>query len=404
MNKKNNFDVCIVGGAGHVGLPLALVFAEKGMKVLINDINVKTIEIIKNGNLPFMEHDAEPLLKKALESDLLHFSSNPEDITKAKAVVITIGTPIDEFMNPIHKSITNCLEDLIPHFSDETLLILRSTVFPGTTDWLDGYLQKKGKKVKVAFCPERIVQGYAIKELQTLPQIVSGTTDEAQKLASELFSLISPKLVHLSPMEAEFAKLFSNAYRYIQFAATNQFFMMANSAGIDYHNVLKGIKEDYERARDIPGPGFAAGPCLFKDTMQLAAFSNNQFSLGNSAMLVNEGLVLYIIDELSKRFQLNKTTVGLLGMAFKANSDDTRSSLSYKLKKLLDFRAKDLLTTDPYVSTDPTISPLEEVVDKSDVLVLCAPHKIYQELDSKNTPILDIWGFYNQGLFIDNLK
>lgn len=399
QNTANNtkYDLAIVGGAGHVGLPLAIVFAHKGLKVLINDINKDSMDMISRGELPFMEHDAEPILKNVLKKDRLFFSSDPEDLKNARSVIITIGTPVDEFMNPVHTAIEKCLEPLIPHLADGGLLVLRSTVFPGTTEWLDKYLKSRGKNMNIAFCPERIVQGYAIKELQTLPQIVSGITKEAEKKASELFGNMSPKLVLLSPLEAEFAKLFSNAYRYIQFATSNQFFMMTNSAGVDYHRVLTGIKEDYERARDIPGPGFAAGPCLFKDTMQLAAFSNNQFTLGHDAMLVNEGLVMYMVEELSKHFKLEDTSVGLLGMAFKADSDDVRSSLSYKLKKLLSFHAKEAFTTDPYVTKDESLMPLDDVINKSDVLVLCVPHKDYNDLDTKGKPIMDVWGTLKKG-------
>ncbi len=389
-------DICVVGGAGHVGLPLALVFASKGLRVLIYDINENTLETIHQGIVPFMEHGAEPLLKQALERDLLYLSSDPADIAKAATVIITIGTPVDEFLNPVLKLIRDCMDDLLPYLSSGQLIILRSTVYPGTTDWLHKYFQSNGKDVKLAFCPERVVQGHSIEELQHLPQIISGTTPQAEQDAAELFELIAPEVVRLTPMEAEFAKLFNNAYRYIQFAAANQFYMIANSAGVDYHRLLKGMKHNYPRARDIPSPGFAAGPCLFKDTMQLAAFSNNQFSLGHAAMLTNEGLVLYLADEIAKTYRIERLAVGLLGMAFKANSDDIRSSLSYKLKKVMEFRAREVFTTDPYVKTDPDLLPLETVIAKSDLLVLCAPHSDYRHLDTKGKPVVDIWGFLNK--------
>lgn len=389
-------DVCVVGGAGHVGLPLALVFASKGLRVLVYDINENTLETIRQGIVPFMEHGAEPLLKQALERDLLFLSSDPRDIAKASTLIITIGTPVDEFLNPVLKLIKDCMDDLLPYLNSGQLIVLRSTVYPGTTDWLDKYLRSNGKDVKMAFCPERVVQGHSVEELQKLPQIISGTTPQAEQEAADLFELIAPEVVRLTPMEAEFAKLFNNAYRYIQFAAANQFYMIANAAGVDYHRLLQGMKQNYPRARDIPSPGFAAGPCLFKDTMQLAAFSNNQFSLGHAAMLVNEGLVMYLVDEIAKTYRLERLTVGLLGMAFKANSDDTRSSLSYKLKKILEFRTKGVFTTDPYVKTDPELLPLDAVIAKSDLLILCAPHSDYHYLDTKGKPVVDIWGYLNQ--------
>ena len=150
---------------------------------------------------------------------------------------------------------------------------------------------------------------------------MSGITPEAEDGAAELFSLIAPEVVRLSPVEAELAKLFSNAYRYIQFAVANQFYLISNAAGVDYYRVLDGMKKNYPRA-DMPRAGFAAGPCLFKDTMQLAAFYRNQFSLGHAAMLVNESMPQFIVDKLEARYKLSELTVGVLGMAFKANIDD----------------------------------------------------------------------------------
>lgn len=393
-------DICVVGGAGHVGLPLGLVLAEKKQRVLIYDINEKALENIRSGTVPFMEVGAEALLKSALRNGRLELSSDPSNIAAASTVVITIGTPVDEFLNPDTKVMRTCIDRLLPHLKNGQLVVLRSTVYPGTTQWLDHYLRERGKRVHLAFCPERVVQGFAIDEVQKLPQIISGVTPEAARRASVLFKRIAPEVVRLSPLEAEFAKLFSNAYRYIQFAASNQFYMIANSAGVDYDRVVVGMKKNYNRLRDFPRAGLAAGPCLLKDTMQLAAFSDNQFSLGHSAMTINEGLVLYLVDQMEKKYSLKKLTVGLLGMAFKANSDDARASLSYKLKKVLEFHAKEVLTTDPHVITDKQLLPLKEVIRRSDVLVLCAPHDAYRGLKTGSKPVIDIWNFFGRGVRI----
>ena len=386
-------DLCVVGGAGHVGLPLALVFASQGLHILIYDVDERAVELIRRGTVPFAERGAKPLLEHALENGRLSFASNPAAVAGIPTIVVTIGTPIDEFLNPVLDTVKLCIDDLFPHLTGEQLIVLRSTVSPRTTQWRDEYFQSQGKIMKVAFCPERVVQGRGIEEVQQLPQIVSGTTLEAENEAVRLFELIVPVVVRLSPLEAEFAKLFSNAYRYIQFAAANQFFMIANSAGADYHRILTGMKQDYARLEGLPGPGLAAGPCLVKDTMQLLAFANNQFSLGNVAMLVNEGLVLYIVDEIVTKYDLSQLRVGLLGMAFKADSDDTRSSLSYKLKKVLAFRAREVLTTDPHVTSDPDLKPLDEVIEESDLLIVCVPHSAYAGLDVKGKPVVDVWGY-----------
>jgi UDP-N-acetyl-D-mannosaminuronic acid dehydrogenase len=386
-------DITVVGGAGHVGIPLVLAFAQAGMTVNINDLNEATLATLKSGKLPFIEHGAAPLLTKALADNRLIFSSSPGMISRSGPVIVTIGTPVDEFLNPVQAPVQRCIDDLLPHLSDDQLLVLRSTVYPGTTDWLHDYLARLGRKNKIAFCPERVVQGYGVKELREMPQIISGTTPEAEREAADLFHRIAPELVVVKPLEAEFAKLFNNAYRYIEFAATNQFYMIAKSAGVDYQAIMKAMKHNYPRAKSFPGPGFSAGPCLFKDTMQLAAYARNQFGLGHAAVQVNEGLVLQLVDDLRRAYDISGMTIGLLGMAFKAEIDDTRASLSYKLKRTLQMTARNVLTTDPFVTTDPAILPLDHVVENSDILILCTPHAAYKDADLKGKPVVDVWGF-----------
>ena len=389
----DNADVTVVGGAGHVGIPLVLALANAGARVNVNDINQDTLDILKSGRLPYIEYDAADLLAKALAEQRLVFTNSPSQISRKSTVIVTIGTPVDEFLNPVRRVVQNCIDAILPHVDDGQLLILRSTVFPGTTDWLHTYLESKGRNLKLAFCPERVVQGYGIKELREMPQLVSATTPEAEREASALFKSIAPEIVTIAPMEAEFAKLFNNAYRYIEFAATNEFYLIARSAGLDYQRILNAMKHNYPRARNIPRPGFTAGPCLVKDTMQLAAYARNQFGLGHAAMLINEGLVLHVIDDLKRRFDLGAMTVGLLGMAFKAEVDDTRASLSYKFKNALRTQTRTVLTTDPYVDTDPDLLPLADTIRDSDLLILCTPHAVYKDTDFGSKPVVDVWGF-----------
>jgi UDP-N-acetyl-D-mannosaminuronic acid dehydrogenase len=385
-------DLTVVGGAGHVGVPLVLSFAARGLTVNINDLNTTCLDTLRAGRMPFIEHGADELLHKALAEGRLFFTSKPSEISTKGPVIVTIGTPVDEFLNPVRRVIQDCIDPLLPHMRDGQLLILRSTLFPGTTDWIDGHIERQGRDIKVAFCPERIAQGYGIEELRRMPQIVSGLSPEAEQEAKALFSMIAPEVVTLAPMEAEFAKLFNNAYRYLEFAITNQFYLIAKSAGLDYNRILEGMKHNYPRAKGIPTPGFAAGPCLVKDTMQLLAFARNEFALGNAAIMVNEGLPLHIIADLRRDFDLANMTVGLLGMAFKAESDDARASLSYKLKNALAGHARCVLTTDPLVTTDPNLLPLDEVIERSDILIVCTPHRCYKDADLKGKPVVDVWG------------
>lgn len=291
------------------------------------------------------------------------------------------------------------LESNINHFRDGQVIILRSTVYPGTTEKLQNYFIEKGKKVNLAFCPERITQSYAIDELKTLPQIVSAFDEGALKEVVAFFRRITKaKIISVKPVEAELAKLFTNSWRYIRFAVANQFFMIAQDHGLNYHNIESAMKEDYARNSDLPSPGFAAGPCLFKDTMQLAAFTNNHFWLGHAAMLVNEGLVNHVMKGLKHEHgnSLKSKTIGILGMAFKPEVDDPRDSLSYKLRKVAELECKKVLCADEYIK-DPSFVSTNHLLDNSDIVVLATAHKDYANIDPKKYPnkkFIDIWNFW----------
>jgi UDP-N-acetyl-D-mannosaminuronic acid dehydrogenase len=401
MPREFDNDVVVVGGAGHVGLPLAIALADRGASVLIYDLSESAVSLINGGTVPFLEPGAEPMLRAALAAGRIRATTEAAVVGEARNIVVVIGTPVDDHLNPDPNAIPKALGACAPYLRDGQLLVLRSTVYPGVTALVERMIAGLGVDVPVAFCPERIAEHRAMTELFSLPQIVSARTAAGRERAAELFGLLTPQIVHLEPEEAELAKLFTNTWRYIKFAAANQFYMMANDRGLDFEKIRAGLTQDYPRASDMPGPGFAAGPCLFKDTMQLAAFSDNTFSLGHSAMLVNEGLPLYLVSRLEKRFDLATATVGILGMSFKAESDDIRSSLSYKLRRVLKFKAKGVLSTDPYVSeeTDDTLLPLDLVLEKADLLVIATPHPEYRDLGT-DKPVVDVWNILGKGVLV----
>jgi len=294
-------------------------------------------------------------------------------------------------MNPSVRVFDRVLDDLVPHLRDGSLVVLRSTVFPGTTETVERRLRAAGLDVEVVFCPERIAEGHALEEIRSLPQLIGASSDRGFEKASRLFKALDVTIVRTTPLEAELAKLLTNTWRYMKFAIANQFFQIAHRSGADYNHVLDAIRRDYPRAADLPGPGFAAGPCLLKDTMQLSAFTPDHFPMGQAAMQINEGLPNYIVDTLNARQPLAGRTIGILGMAFKGESDDPRASLSYKLRKLAAFKGAQVLCTDPYVH-DPSFVPLETVVADSDILVIAAPHKAYRELELQGRDVVDVWG------------
>jgi UDP-N-acetyl-D-mannosaminuronic acid dehydrogenase len=392
-------DVVVIGGCGHVGLPLAIAFADRDLRVGIYDVSESAVATVSAGEMPFDEAGAADVLKRVVTEGRLDACADPAIIGTAEHVVVVIGTPVDEHLNPDQAAIPEALAKFADRLRNDQILILRSTVYPGVTALVEKDLSKLGLNMDVAFCPERIAEGKAMTELFELPQIVSSRTDRGLERASALFSRLTSTLVPMSPEEAELAKLFTNVWRYIKFATANQLYMMANDRGLDFERIRQGLMLDYPRAVDMPGAGFAAGPCLFKDTMQLAAFNNNNFALGHTAMAINEGMPLYVVHRLEQEYDLSNMTVGILGMAFKGGSDDIRSSLAYKLRRILAFKADAVLCTDPYVKNDPRLVPMQQVLDESDLLVIAAPHPEYRDLVS-DKPIADMWNVLGKGVLV----
>lgn len=392
-------DVVVVGGCGHVGLPLAIVLATKDLKVIAFDTNSDVVASVSSGKMPFSEPRASEELVNVLQSQMFSASNDKHVVSTAEHVIVVIGTPVDEHLNPDPEAVPNAIVDLLDVLKDGQHLVLRSTIFPGVTRLVENVIAYSQKRIDVSFCPERIAEGKAFEELVSLPQIVSSRTKSGIERAKMLFGNLSNNLITTSPEEAELAKLFTNTWRYIKFAAANQLYTIANDFGVDFERVRYAITTDYPRAADMPGAGFAAGPCLFKDTMQLAAFNNNNFTLGHSSMMINEGLPLYLVSRIEKKHDLKKMTVGVLGMAFKAESDDIRSSLSYKLKRILKFKAQSVVCADALVSNDDSLITEAELINCSDLIVIGAPHKRYASMKIAK-PIIDIWNIRNQGVLI----
>jgi len=384
-------DVCVIGGGGHVGLPLAMTFADSGFKTVIYDTNAQTVETIRRGVMPFAEEGAPELLRKVLDGGRLEVTPSPDHMRDCRFLVLVIGTPVDQHLTPSFTGMDRAIEACAGYLRDGQILILRSTIFPGISEHIQKNLAARGLDIPVAFCPERVAQGHSLREIRQLPQIVSAFDPATLRAVRELFGRFVQEFIEMTPMEAELCKLMTNATRYIQFAIANQFYTIAKQHGLDFDRILHGCRHNYPRMAFLPGPGFAAGPCLLKDTMQLAAFSRDSFPLGHSAMLINEGLPARLVELARADGDLSQKVAGVLGMAFKAESDDPRDSLSYKLKNLLKLETRRVLCTDPYVP-DPTLLPVERVLAEADVLFLATPHRAYRGLRVPEGKVLyDVW-------------
>lgn len=383
--------ISIIGGCGHVGLPLGVKFALAGAETSLVDINQDSVNQVNSGSFPFVERGGDAELKQALKMGL-KATTNAAVVADSDVIVFVTGTPVDEHLNPKLSGVLQIFDHYEKHFRPGALVIMRSTLFPGTMEHLHQRLKQRGVNVKLAFCPERVAQGVALEEIDSLPQIVSAFDDQSFEAAYQLFASLAPSIIRLTPIEAEMAKLMANSWRYLEFAIANQFYMIAEENGVDFNRVFQAIRHDYPRAKGYKSPGFAAGPCLFKDTMQLAAFHNHQFYLGHSAMLVNEGLADLAVEKarVAVGGNLWGKTVGLLGMTFKADNDDIRESLSFRVKKAAEFHGAEIAFHDPYISGGVSLDELRKCAE---VLILCTPHSEYRGFKARQ-PLVDVWGFF----------
>ena len=349
-------DLTVVGGAGHVGIPLVLAFAEAGLTVNVNDLNEAGPGDAELRQVAVHRAWWRAIAARALarQAPAVHLRS-VRNLGRSGPVIITIGTPVDEFLNPVRRDVQRCIDALLPHLADDQLLVLRSTVFPGTTEWLDSYLERKGASAKVAFCPERVVQGNGIKELQEMPQIISATQRGGRAGSGAAVCAHRAGAGHRGAARSRIRQAVQQRLPLHRIRRHQPILHDREIGGRStISRIMHAMKHNYPRAREHPEPGLCGRAVLFKDTMQLAAFARNQFGLGHAAMQVNEGLVLQLVDDLDAPYDIAQMTVGLLGMAFKAEIDDTRASFSYKLKHApCKIRAREVLTTDPFVTTDP---------------------------------------------------
>ena len=385
-----NNNICIVGGAGHVGAPLGLAFSSKGYDVVLVDKNKKNIKKINNGQMPFLEEGCAKLLKRMVYKKKIIATENLNEIKKCKYIIVCLGTPVNNKFNPNLKNFISFFYQLKKYLNKKHIIIIRSSIYPGICDRVFEIV--KNHCNNLSYCPERIAQGKSLLELPKLSQIISGKTMKAKLESGKIFKKICKKVIYTKIREAELIKLFSNAYRYINFSISNQFYMMCKNEGLDFSKVRNYMRDNYIRNLNIPSAGFAAGPCLLKDTMQLSSFYNHKFSLGKTSRLINEGLPKFVINKLSEDYNLRKKIVGVLGLTFKAENDDIRDSLSIKLLKHLKSKKFKTLQSDEYYKDKNNIDK-NTLVKKSDIIIISTPHKAYKKIKiSKNKIIIDLWG------------
>lgn len=365
-------------GIGRVGLPFALALADAGCRVIGVDRDTDLVRRLLAGQMPFMEDGAEELLQRHI-GDLFRPYLSFEPLAAADAIVLTPGTPVDENMNPVLEDLEQCVESLLPLLRRGQTVILRSTVSPGTTEYVrklieSGTSLRVGHDVFLAHCPERIAQGRALRELRTFPQIVGAEDDESARRAIEVFDRLGVRSLRTDQLSAELAKLFSNMYRYINFAIANEFMLIAESYGRDAYHVTDLVNRDYVRG-GLASPGFTAGPCLYKDGFFL--INHLPFSdLITTSWRINESMPLALVARIAQLRDLTGAKVALLGMAFKADIDDVRESLSFKVRKAFARERAVVHAHDPYAPD--FIAPLRDVLSDADVVFIAQRHRPYR--------------------------
>lgn len=401
-----------VVGVGRVGLPLALVLADEGLQVYGVGRSEEKIKLLNQKILPFMEKGADKLMKKYIGKKLF-FTTDYRVIKDSDVIILTLGTPVDENMNPVLEQIDQSTEQMIPYLKKDQLIILRSTISPKTTFYVKEKIEIKtkfrvGKNIFLAFCPERIAEGNSIAEIKEIPQIVGGVDKISSQKAKFFFEGIGIKCVVSDAVSAELAKLFTNMYRYISFAMANEFMVIAESFNRSIYEITDLVNKDYKRG-GLVLPGLTGGPCLFKDGFFLIN-DNPYLDLITASWKINEALPLFILKKLHERVKLHNKKIVILGLAFKPEIDDIRESLSFKIRKALVREHAQIVLHDPYVKDykeQEVLHDLEKALIGAQIVIIATRHKDYVKKKkeiirnlSKNTYICDIWNIFGTNKMI----
>lgn len=399
-------DVAVIG-IGRVGLPLALVLSDAGFNVYGIGRNSEKIEGLKKGKMPFLEKGGNILLKKYVNKSF-HPTTDYSKVKECNYIVLTLGTPVDENMNPVYDQINDALVNIKSYLQKDQTLILRSTVAPRTTEYVKLFINnidgiKVGSNFYLAFCPERIAEGFAIEEIKSVPQIIGGVDKKSTKRAQDLFKKIGSITILSDDVSAELAKLFTNMYRYINFAIANEFMVLADNYHKDIYEIVNLVNYKYKRG-GLALPGLTAGPCLFKDGFFL--ISDLPFTdLISTSWKINESVPLILVKRIRERVKLESKKTVILGLGFKGEIDDIRESLSFKVRKEFLRERANVVLQDPYVKEYINQSVEQDVykaIEGADILFIATNHKAYRTLDIKKLKqmvgkkciICDVWNVF----------
>lgn len=405
---KQKFKVAVIG-IGRVGLPLSLVLAETGHLVYGIDLNQELIDLTMEGILRIKEDGGKEFLKRHVGKRFFP-TTVYSIVAEVDFLILTLGTPVDSNMNPVYDQIDTSLKTLRPYLRKGQTLILRSTLAPQTTQYIKAWIEtetkfKVGRDLFLAFAPERVAEGKSIEEITSIPQIIGGVDEKSNQKAAELFQTFNNDCILTDDTSAELAKIFTNMFRYINFAIANEFMIIAKNYDRDIFGIISMINRNYKRG-GLAVPGLTAGPCLFKDGFFLVGdipFTD----LITTSWKINESIPLFLIKQIKTRMSLANKKVSLLGLAYKGDIDDIRESLSLKIRKALLRERAHLILQDPFVNRIDGEEIKKDVYascENSDLIFVATNHSIYRTLNRKSLKnlakktalVCDVWNVFGK--------
>lgn len=377
LKAKMRGNIAVVG-CGHVGLPLLGFLVSKNVRAFgIDIVPPKNNDFGRVLNLPFKEDGLEDLLKKYVVEVVDYQSANELDIA-----IITVGTPIDKNHNPDTSQIRAALKSLVNHnlINDKTLIIMRSTLFPGACEWIQNILKTEHNiHPDIAFAPERIAEGYALKEIYEIPQPIGGLDKRSLKRATEFFTPLVKEIIPMSSTRAtEFVKLFSNGFRYVNFALANEFAMKADEMDVNYEEIRNAVNHNYSRGGLAKAALNVGGYCLAKDWCLLDHKSTVP-SIVKKAYEVAEKTPVYYANKFKD--EITSRNVGILGLAFKPGSDNSTDSLSHKMIKMCEqYNAEKIFVHDPHIKHDKYNTSLDVLMNNADIVFVMTEHPEFSNI------------------------
>jgi len=353
--------------------------------------------------MPFRETDTQGVLERVLAADRFELTPLVPEAARADHIVLTLHTPSYEHIEIDISQIRGVIDDLLPVLREGHTVILRSTVAPGTTEWVAGYIEQRrgfkvGEDLFVAHVPERIAENHFLEEIATLPCIVGGVGERSGAKAAELFEHFGTEIVQTTPTQAELAKIWTNILRYTQFALPNLLMMECEQYGANVFEVIDLINHDYPRGGMAP-PGLTAGACLRKDFTFSEERSNSPGML-LAVSRVHETVPVFLVKGLKSRLggSLRDLNVAVLGLTFKRDSDDPRDSLSFKVVRMLERELARVGRHDPHLPKES--EPLEMVLEGADAVVIATNHAAFEhvlELVPDGAVLVDPWNVTGAG-------